>query len=84
MRSAAHEPGTEHNVGTILQNWFKKDGVFAGVILQVGVLNDYYIARSCLETGAQSCSLAKIAFLQHDLIGPPMRFRFKKLSRSIG
>ncbi len=33
MRSAAQEPGTEHNVGTILQNRRKKDGVFDRVIL---------------------------------------------------
>ena len=84
MRPAAHEPGTEHNVGTILQNRRKEDGVFVRVILQVGVLNDYDVARSCLETGAQSCSLAKIAFLQHDLIDPPVRFSSKKFSRSVG
>ena len=84
MRPAAHEPGTEHNVGTILQNRFKKDRVFARVILQVGVLNYYYVASSCLKAGAQSRSLAKIAFLQHDPIDPPGRFRFKKFSRSIG
>ena len=84
MRPAAQEPGTEHNIGTILQNRCKKDGVFARVILQVGVLNDDHVARSCLETRAQSCSLAKIAFLQHDLIDPPGRFRFKKFSCSIG
>ena len=61
MRSAAQEPGTEHNIGTILQNRCKKDGVFARVILQVGVLNDDYVSRSCLETSTQSCSLPEIA-----------------------
>ena len=50
MRSAAHEPGTEHNVGTILQNRRKKDGVFARVILQIGVLNDDYVSGCVLET----------------------------------
>ena len=84
MRSAAYEPGTEHNVGTILQNRCKKDGVFVRVILQVGILNDYDVAGSCLETRAQRCSLPKIAFLQHDFVNPPIRFRFKKFSRSIG
>lgn len=84
MRPASQEPGAEHNVGTILQNRRKKDGVFVRVIFQVGVLNDYDVARSCLETRAQSCSLAKIALLQHELIDPPVRFRFKKFSRSIG
>ena len=84
MRPAAQEPGTEHNVGTILQNRCKKYGVFIRVILQVGVLNDYYVAGSCLETRAQSCSLPEIAFLQHEFIDPSGRFRFKKFSRSIG
>ena len=83
MRPAAHEAGTEHNVGTILQNRLKKNGVFGRVILQVGVLNDYYVARSCLETRAQSCSLTAIAFLEHDLINPPIRFRFKKFFCSV-
>jgi len=84
MRFAAHEPRTENNVGIILQNRCKKDRIFTRVILQVRVLNDYYVTRSCLETRAQRCSLTEIAFLQHDLIDPPGRFRFKKLSRSIG
>lgn len=84
MRSAAHEPGTEHNVGTILQNRCKKDGVFARVILQVGVLNDDYVAGCVLETCTQSCALPEIAILQHDLIDPPGRFPFEKVSCSIG
>jgi len=83
MRSAAQEPGTENNIGMILENRCKKYGVFLWVVLQVGVLNDYCVARSCLETRAQSCSLAKIALLEHELIDPPMWFRFKKFSRSI-
>jgi len=33
MRAAAQEPGTEHNVGTILQNRGKKDGIFSRVVL---------------------------------------------------
>ena len=82
--AASHESRTEHNVGTTLHDRFKKNGVFTRVILQVGILNDYYVASGCLETGAQSCALAKIAFLQHDLIDPPGRFRLKKFSRSIG
>ena len=84
MRPASQEPGAKHDVGTILQNRCKKDWVFVRVILQVGVLNDYYVACSCLETRAQSCSLAKIALLQHELIDPSVRFRFKKFSCSIG
>jgi hypothetical protein len=84
MRPASQEPGAEHNVGTILQNRCKKDRVFLWVILQVRVLNDDHVAGSCLETRAQSCSLAKIALLQHELIDPPVRFRFKKFSRSVG
>ena len=63
MRPASQEPGAEHNVGAILHNRCKKDRVFVGVILQVGVLNDDHVTRSCLETRAQSCSLAKIALL---------------------
>ena len=84
MRSAAQEPGAKHNIGTILQNRCKKDGVFIRVILQVRVLNDDHVACSCLETGAQSCSLTKIALLQHELMNPSVGFRFKKFSRSIG
>ena len=84
MRSAAHEPGTEHNVGTILQNRCKKDGVFARVILQVGVLNDYYVSCCVLKTSTQSCAFPEISLLQHDLIDPPGRFGFKKFSCSIG
>ena len=84
MRSAAQEPGTKHNIGTILQNRCQKDGVFARVILQVRVLNDDQVARSCLETRTQRCSLAKIALLQHDLMDPPVGFRFKKFPCSIG
>ena len=71
MRPAAQEPGTEHNIGMILENRCKKYGVFTRVILQVGVLNDDQVAGSCLETCTQSCSLPEIAFLQHDLIDPP-------------
>ena len=63
MRPAAHEPGTEHNVGTILQNRFKKDGVFFWVILQVGILNDYYVSRCALKTSTQSCAFPEIACL---------------------
>ena len=63
MRSATHEPGTEHNVGTIFQNRRKKNGILARVILQVGVLNNDQITRSCVETCAQRCSLSEIAFL---------------------
>ncbi len=63
VRPAAQEPGAEHNVGTILQNRCKKDGVFVRVILQVGVLNDYYVSSCVLETRTQSCSFAKIALL---------------------
>src|SRR5215216_4450541 len=77
VRSAAQEPGTEHNISTILQNRFKKDGVFTRVILQIRILNDDHVARSRLETGAQSCSFTKIALLQHELIDPPVGFRFK-------
>ena len=84
MRPASQEPGAEHHVGTILQNRRKKDGVFLWVILQVRVLNDYYVASSCLETRAQSCSFAKIALLQYELIDPAVRFCFKKFSCSIG
>src|SRR5436189_4900905 len=84
MRSATHKPRAEHDVGAVLQNWSKKKGIFTWVILQVGVLNDDHVARSCLEPRAQSCSLAKIALLQHELVDPPVRFRFKKLSGSIG
>ena len=83
MRSAAQEPGTEHNVSTILQNRRKKDGIFVRVILQVGVLNDYDVARSCLETGPQRCSLPKIALLQHDFVDPSGRFPFEKFICSI-
>ena len=84
MRSAAHEPGTEHNVGTILQNRCKKDGVFARVILQVGILNDYYVSCCVLKTNTQSCAFPEIALLQHHVIDPSGRFRFKKFSRSVG
>jgi len=84
MRSAAQEPRTEHNVGTILQNRRNKDGVFTRIILQIGVLNDYQVTRSCLETSTQSCAFPEIAFLQHDLIDPPGRFFFEKFSCSIG
>ena len=84
MRPAPQEPGAEHNVGTIFQNRCKKDWVFARVILQVRVLNDDHITRSCLEARAQSCALAKIALLQHDFIDPSGRFRFKKFAGSIG
>ena len=63
MRPAAQEPGTEHNVGTILQNRCKKDGVFGRVILQVGILNDYYVSRCVLKTSTQSCAFPEIAFL---------------------
>ena len=64
----------EYNVGTILQDRFKKDRVFSWVILQVRVLNDDHVARSCLETSTQRCSLPEIAFLQNDLVDPPVRF----------
>ena len=84
MRPAAQEPGTKHNIGTILENWCKKYGVFIRVILQVRILNNDQLARRYLETRAQSCSFAKIALLQYDLIDPSMRFRLKKFSRSIG
>ncbi len=65
MRPAAQETGTKHHVGATFQDRFKKDGIFGGIILEVGVLNDDQIARSCLETRAQRCSLSEIAFLQH-------------------
>src|SRR6267143_5330991 len=84
MRFAAQKPGTEYNVSIILQNRCKKNGVFAGVILQVRVLNDYYVSGCVLETSTQSCAFSEIAFLQHDLIDPPGRFRFEKFSCSIG
>jgi hypothetical protein len=45
--------------------------------------NDDHIARSCLKVCAQRCYLPEIAFLQHDLIDLPLRFPFKKFSRSI-
>src|SRR5215831_5082375 len=80
MRSAAQEPGTENDVGTILQNRFKKDRVFIRVILQVGVLNDHYVSCRVLETSAQSCAFPKIAFLQYDFIHPSGRFPFEKFS----
>ena len=63
VRSAAHEPGTENNVGTILQNRCKEDGVFTRVILQVGILNNYYVSGCVLEAGTQSCAFPEIAFL---------------------
>ena len=84
MRSATQEPGTKHNIGTIFQNRCKKDGILARVILQVGVLNDDYVTRSCLETSKQSCSLPEIAFLQHEFVNPSGRFPFEKFSCSIG
>jgi len=84
MRSAAQKPGTEHNVGTILQNRCKKNGVFAGVILQIRVLNDYYVSRCILKTSTQRCAFSEISFLQYDLIDPPRRFPFEKFSCSIG
>lgn len=49
MRPASQESRAEDNVGAILQNWCKKDGVFVRVILQVGVLNDYYVSSCFLE-----------------------------------
>ncbi len=70
MRSATQEPGTEHNIGTILQNRCKKDGIFFRVILQVRVLNDDYVAGCVLETSTQSCALPEIAFLQHESYRP--------------
>jgi hypothetical protein len=63
MRPASQESGTEHNVGAILQNRCKKDGVFVRIIFQVGVLNDYYVSSCVLKARTQSCSLAKIALL---------------------
>ena len=84
MRSAAHEPGTKHNIGAVLQDRFKKDRVFFWVILQVRVLNDDHVARSCLETSTQRCSLPEIAFLQYECVNPPGMFPFEKFSCSIG
>ena len=84
MRPASQESGTEHNVGAIFQDRCKKDWVFVRVIFQVGVLNDYYVSSCVLKARTQSCSLAKIALLQHKLIDPSVRFRLKKFSRSIG
>ena len=84
MRPAAQEPGTEHNIGMILENRCKKYGVLTRVILQVRILNDDQVAGRCLETRTQSCSLAKVALLQHELMDPPMGLRFKKFPRSIG
>lgn len=84
MRPAAQEPGAKHNIGTIFQNRFKKDRIFVRVVLQVGVLNDYDVARSCLETRAQRCALAKIALLQHKFVDPSGGFPFEKFLCSIG
>src|SRR4030095_10984286 len=84
VRSAAHEPGTENNVGTILQNRCKEDGVFTRVILQVRILNNYYVSSCVLEAGTQGCAFSKIAFLQNDFIDPPGRFPFQEFSCSIG
>lgn len=64
VRSAAHEAGAKHNIGTIFQNRCKKDGILARVILHVGVLHDNQVTRSCLKPGAQCCSLPEIAFLE--------------------
>src|SRR6266542_6067040 len=84
MRSATHEPGTKHNIGTIFQNRCKKYGILLWIILQVRVLNDHEVTCSSLETSAQGCSLTEIAFLQHNLIHPPRRFPFEKFPCSIG
>ena len=84
VRSAAQEPGAKYNIGTIFQNWFKKDGILARIILQVGVLNDDEVTRSCLKTRAQRRSLPEVAFLQHEFVDPPGRFSFEKFSSSIG
>ena len=62
MRPASQEAGAEHNVGTILENRCEKERVFVRVILQIGVLNDYDLACSCLKPRAK-LSLAQIALL---------------------
>ena len=84
VRPATHEPGPKHNIGTIFENRFKKDGILTRVVLEVGVLNDNQVTRSCLKTHSQRCSFPKIPFLQHEPVDPPWRFRFEKFSCPIG
>ena len=84
MRSAAQEPGTKHYISVTFQDRFKKDGILVGVILEVRVLNNDQITRSCMETHSQCCSFPEIAFLQHEFVDPPGRLFSEELSRSIG
>src|SRR5436190_19064852 len=83
MSSAAGEPGTEHHVSTILQDWSYKDRIFFRVILQVRILNDDQVASSCLKTRTQRCSLPEIAFLQHQFVDPSRRLSLKEFFCSI-
>ena len=49
----ALEPGTVHHVGVAVRDGLEELGVFLGMILEVGILENYNIAGDVFDAGAQ-------------------------------
>ena len=66
VRSSAEEPGPEHDIGDAPFQRLEQHLVLAGVVLEVGVLDDDVVAGDDRERAAQRRPLAAVALVGDD------------------
>src|SRR5436309_8936203 len=62
----AAKSGAINHVGLVLENRLDEKGVFGGVVLQVGILDQDHVARRLLESGPEGSSFAAVYRLVED------------------
>jgi hypothetical protein len=64
---AAVKTVSEYYVGIAFENGFEQLGIIAGIVLEIGILNEDDVSRGVLESGTQRSALTPIAVVHHQL-----------------
>ena len=79
---AAVEAVAEDGVGVTFEDGLQKLGIVAGIVFQVGVLDEDHFAGGLREAGADACALAHVLLVQRELDG--VRAVVAQLSLQVG
>ncbi len=86
MRASPHEAGPVDHVGFPLNQGLEQRRVFAGIVFQVGILDDDEVARGFLDPPAQRRAFPHVSRLQqHSQGGRILAFEFREnVARRVG
>ncbi len=72
-----HEPGAVNDIGFAFEQWSQQPRVFAGIVLQVGILDDRIISARLLDGSADGRSLALVTALSQEADFRMLAYQFR-------